>query len=387
MRGERQTNEQILEAAATRGLAFEVDREAEMRLRRMRFTTEDVERFKQIRLHPPQATGGDGGAGGAGGAEPDDHDAGAAGGAAGPRPAAGGGEGQRDVNPDAPFGPRKPDAWHDQYLKMATDMARTSGLNIGPHETANVILWASNRTARAHVGDLNRLQQILAQQYGGLFASGLDKRSAHLVLIDNDYDYQAYVVAMFKVFEENGVRFQGQDPVNMARQAAAFSTGNISVINLGKVEAGERSKAILIYQAGRMFINHLTEGRATDAITCGFGNVCEVIMYNKPSATTQSYDLRQLEQAGEWVQIVRQRMRANEAAAPSQIIRNYSTDSMNIPQFAEAWSLIQSIATVPGRFEKAVKAIRDGGEPFETILQIYEMDEQKWREHWAQTVR
>src|SRR5690606_8566176 len=110
-----------------------------------------------------------------------------------------------------------------------------------------------------------------------------------------------------------------------------------------KIQRGKPSRTAVVYQIGRMMMLQLTDGRATDAMVCGFGNVAEVIMYNVPSFTSISYEPRAINATDAWANVVRQRIRDNQLARPHDVLQTYSTATMQFPQYCEAWSLMAAL--------------------------------------------
>lgn len=371
LRRQKKNHQQIVDIAQERGVAFDMDKAMALRLTRMGFSDVHVEQIKLIReeaMKPkesPDAEQGDDAA------KPDD------------------GKPNMFVNDNAPFGPRKSDGWHDKQLSMVKEMVAASGLDLKQAPTQSFTIWATKDTAIMHANEVAKLEKILDKTFGGVFKlkECLDKRSASLVLINDDYSYKKFIEAMFDVYQKNGITFDGNDPKTMALKASAFSTGTLSIVNLTKVPIGPRSKTIVIYQAGSMMMKQLTESKSTDAMDCGFGNVCEVLMYGQPSTTSQSYEMRDVAQGNAWLDEIRKNINEGKLSKPGQVINTHSTVNMEFRQYVECWSLIQLLTSAPDKFEEFVRAVRDGKDPFATILELYKVeDEKELMKKWVKSV-
>ncbi len=361
LRQDQKPHDEIVALAAERGLAFDVTGPVRVQLNRMRFTTAHIEALREARESGP---------GGAAPATDDEEQAEAP---------------KRTVNPNAPLGPRKPDAWHAMHEEIVKEIIKRSNARVGifPAHSFNIV--ASEATAREHMSDATRIQQMLGRAYGGVFKSGLDRRSAHIALLDDNYQYQQFIDAMFDVLGEKGMKFEGQDPKGMAKNAASFSIGTMAVINLSKIQRGKASRTAVVYQIGCMMMKQLTDGRATDAMVTGFGNVCETLLYNQPSFTTVSYEPRNVNGADSWANLVRTLVRENRLARPHDVLQTYSTASMQMPNYAEAWSLMTLLSRERDKFEPFVVAVRDAPENtpvISTVEEVYKIPEPKLHEGW-----
>ncbi len=365
LRQQQKAHDEIVKLAAERGLAFDVQGSELVQLTRMRFTREQIDALREARANGPT--------GAAPAADPA---------AANEKP---GDAKPREENPDAPLGPRKPEAWQVMNEQVVKEIIQLSGVGVKPWPAGSFTIVASEPVAREHMADANRLQTMLARAYGGVFKSGLDRRSANIVLLETQYDYDRFIDAMFAVYEKRGARFDGPDPKRMAKESASFSTGTMAIINLAKIQRGKSSRTAVAYQIGCMMMKQLSEGRASDGMVTGFGNVCEVLLYDQPAFTTISYEPRAVNATNSWANEVRTLIRENRLGRPRDVLQSYTTSTMQMPNYAEAWSLMTVLSQEREKFEPLIVAVRDapaGTPTMNLVEQVYKVDEAKLRDVW-----
>lgn len=362
MRAQKQTADQIVEAAKEKGLAFDVDDAMKRRLLRMRFSADQVNTLQEIYDNPEAFK-----------AVPGVGDAAAD---------------KRDINPEAKTGPRMPDAAQDRYQKMAEDILSLSGVGYKPTQTHRTTLWASDATTKSHAPDIIKIQQLNADNFGGLFKKGLDPRSAHMVICDTQYDYEKVVDALFDVMEKNRMRFEGDGIKDMAMRAAAFSTSWISIMNREKTYDADRSKRMAVYGIGKMYMYQLTEGKCGVGLQSGFGNYCEATIFKLPGCTSAGYGSGQNQNKPQrWDTVMTKLKRANEIDQPVKILDSYTLPEMEIPQFAQAWSLTTLLAQAPKKFEEVTVKIRDTGSKSGSVFEVYNADSNKLYQVWLSTLK
>ena len=62
-------------------------------------------------------------------------------------------------------------------------------------------LWAAKDIQDTFLPDIKKLEKMLESRFPEPIRSGLDPRSAHIVLIKRRYEYEKWIRAMFDVLE------------------------------------------------------------------------------------------------------------------------------------------------------------------------------------------
>ncbi len=77
-----------------------------------------------------------------------------------------------------------------------------SGAELEPVETKHFTLWAAKDIQDTFLPDIKKLEKLLETHWPEPIRSGLDKRSAHIVLIKRRYEYEKWIRAMFEVCKD-----------------------------------------------------------------------------------------------------------------------------------------------------------------------------------------
>lgn len=367
LRLERKSHDQILAIAKKRGLAFQVDKAAAATLRSLQFRPDDIELLTRIAdgsfEKDMKKEAGD---------EPrPDADAPQA-------PKAG-------TAPAGVFvGPRLSDAIHDAISNRTVRIHEGCKTNTKIHTAETVTLVASDKTAKAHLPNLKKLETQLRKRFGDPIKTGTDKRSATIVLLDNRYDYELWVKTMFAIYEKDGIRFSNPDALQFALKGPVFLTPTMTVADVSAItpQQAEHQPAFCL---GYLYAAQLMEGHCPDAVLNGMGNLCEVELFNTPFIRMNSYAMREIGgQAEEWLQVVRTRLKKKELASIDKILR-FSTASMESHEYCEAWSLTQFLASSPELFNRWIIAVRDkvdNEKPLDALLRIYGKTEKELTAQW-----
>ena len=100
-------------------------------------------------------------------------------------------------------------------------------------------------------------------------------------------------------------------------------------------------------------------------------------MFEQPSImVTSGYvdPTRQLAGGGlSWADMVRQKF-AQRPIRSIQDVLAYSTETMEVPQYADAWSFTSALTSAPDIFAALVLEMRNGEEAWPAIQKLYDVD-------------
>ena len=373
MRRGRVGIKQVADAIEQRGLSFDVDDQAAKKLRGIGFSAKQVAGLKE--KYGP-----------AGGTE---HQGVAGGGAAAAKPD---GEGKKGgKQPGQPRGkPRVLDAQAEaEYAAMAErieKISKTSGVPVKPHKTRHTTIVANPRVAAMFVPDVDKLEKLISTRFPEPIASGVDLRANTIALLETRYEYENWIKALFKVHEEEGAKFKGQDPLGGALKGKAiFVPGIFSLCLEGMpVEEARRSVA---FGVGYQYFRQLTGIKSPHALQTGFGNLAEAMMFREPGTLVLSgYTDRRIDGAPQrWGDLVRQQFAQGKIVALADVLA-YSTDAMQLPQYAESWSFTNLLASEPRNFADLVTKLGAGVPAATAISEIYGVNEKQFWNHWKKAV-
>jgi hypothetical protein len=263
---------------------------------------------------------------------------------------------------------------------------------IEPVSSRHVTLWAAKAVQQKYLADLRTAELFFHVKCAEPIRSGLDKRTAHVVLLNNAAEYAAWWRAMFegneKLFEVKGnPGFSARLRENVL-QGPCVHLSAFSVICIGQFDPGFVRRNIA-FGVGYQCIAQLTN-RPNDrpsALQTGFGDWVETVVCGSPSCVAGGTAYGGEEHQGEivfleeWAPLVKQRMATRKATPPGELLK---TDriSFSQPLFAERWSLVGLLNQQPVKFGKLLLAIKQGDADLAAIEKIYGWNEKELSRQW-----
>jgi len=372
LRLERKTTAQIIELAKERGLAFQVDKEGAAALRAMQFKADDIDLLTRIAdgryAAEQKKTAED-----AARAEAEKPTA--------PKP------GTAPAGVTA--GPRMSNAQHEANAKRAERIWTASNTTTKMFPAETVTLVASEKTSKAHLPNLKKLEVELRKRFGEPIKTGTDKRSAHIVLLDTRYEYERWVKAMFEIYAKDGMKWTNPDAEKIALKGPAFLTPTMTVDDMSALTPQQQNHQP-VFSLGYLYGCGLMEGKSPDAITNGLGNVGEAIIFGMPTyrVNDPSYMGRELNaKAGDWAQMVRDRLNNKKLSKLDSVLR-FTFETMESDEYCEAWSLTEFLAASPDLFTRWIVSVRDGQEKkLDALLRIYGKTEAELTKEWHKFIQ
>ena len=285
------------------------------------------------------------------------------------------------------------DEQRDKTLQEIKTITLLSRVELKPTESRHVTLWEASQSREEFLPTVEKLERFFRTKCREPIRSGLDKRSAHLVLLKTRSEYERWMRAMFDLI---GERFDEKDnPGGNAELRASFVKGpgmyasNFAAICLADYneDGGQRSVALA---EGWMYFMQLAQPRQNGPLATGFANGAETIVAGSPAlmiaGTAYHQDHRDLgADPKAWSTLVQQRV-LTKKATPLDKLLQMDTYTMVQPHYAEAWTLVALLAKQPAKFGKLMLAIRKGIADLAAIKEVYGWDEKQLTQEWRKFV-
>ena len=361
MRRDRVSREEIVEKAIQHGVGFEVTATAQNQLRRLGFSPDQISTIKDA-YNPHTKTG-----------RADKAD---------------------KSEPLVPGqGLRTTDAQRDRELEQIEQIIKKSGADVLPVELQHFTLWAAKDVQPVFLPTIKRLEKFLETRFKEPIRSGLDKRSAHIILLKNRYEYENWIHAMFEVLGD-----PPSDPDNPGRAAelkASLAKGFGYVPRRFAVFCMEGQQPDWIHRIvaagmGYMVFTQLAESQQNECMATGFANGLESVLAGTPRVMlfSNSYHNENRDLGVEpraWIQLVQQRLATRRISPVGQLLR-MDTSTMLLPQYAESWSLVGMLAKQPGKFGELILGLRENKVALDVIERVYGWDEKQLTQEWHKFV-
>lgn len=364
LRRQRVMQDKIVEKAAEQGVDFEVTPAERNKLRGMGFKPAQIDAMKDA-YRPP--------------AEPGKPDAGDKPGLPGP------------LVPGK--GLRTTDARRDQVQQNIAKINKASRADLQAAPAQHVTLWAAKDVQAAFLPEIKKLEDFFRTKCKEPIRSGLDKRSAHVILIARRYEFEKWVDAMFDLigdqFKEPNNPGGNTDLKASVIKGGGLFTDNFVVFCLEnrQMEPTHRSVAAGV---GYMYLTQLAEQRPSGPLTTGFANGAECILFGTPSVMifSSAYGMGERNLGADpkaWLHLVQQRIAANQVSALNQLLK-MDTTTMVMAHYAEAWTLVSLLAAQPEKFAALVLKLREEKSALQAIQDVYGWDEPKLTAEWHKYV-
>ena len=115
----------------------------------------------------------------------------------------------------------------DRFLKEVKLVAVKSKTGIQPIESQHVTIWATEDIQQTYLPDVQKLEKFFHTKCAEPIRSGLDNRSAHVILLKDHAAYEAWWRAMFKLKPLFYTKPKGYDLLSgVAGQGAGKALGS-----------------------------------------------------------------------------------------------------------------------------------------------------------------
>lgn len=347
MAGERAAAAEILEAARTRGLGFDWSLLRERQLRRAGLSRQLVDQLKQLDTAAPIA------------ADP-----------------------QLAEEPAAAKLDPALEREYEQFDERLDRILKNSNTSLVKIRSDHITVVCEKELAERFLADVKKLEKLLAAKFPAPLGTGPDARKAVIVLTRTRYDYQNFMESMFREYEADGRKFASPDAQKTALQASNVVLDGLAVSCLEDA-AEDAARHQVAYGVGYHYMDQLTRGNAPVALVAGFGNFTETALMGGPTVRlTGGYNPRDLDNPQRrWPILARKKLADGKVSSLRRVI-NYDLGDMQTEDYAVCWSFVSLLATGEKQMAALVASLRDGGDPAEQILKLYDINEQAFLAGW-----
>lgn len=374
---------QVIEMMREHGVGFRMSNSVERRLKSYGFTEDQIQTVRNIidgTDVPPAPAEGPGEGEPMPGVEP-----GEVPGEPGERPV--GVPGAQPGAGEFGVGWAMPAAFHPQE-KLRVERAVAAALGYQRHELSRVTLYCNDRRARRLVPMLRELEARLIAMFPKSLVNACDPRSAHIVIVDGDSEWNSWVDACFASYEKDGITFNfgpEGDAIPKLKAGSGYMLPHLAAVNATKIGNDEMVARFAAYDVGHLMMTPAAGREGPDSLVTGFGDFTEALVFGNPSVKVYSYVERDQEQMQGWLQTVQQRFSNREITTAHHVWR-YTTAEMVSYQYAEAWSLVTTLCQAPEKFAAAVLLVQQGMSMAQAVEEVYGLDERKLLEAWFRFV-
>jgi hypothetical protein len=287
-------------------------------------------------------------------------------------------------------GLRTTDAQRDGELEDIRTINKHSGVALESLPCQHVTLWSAKDVQPVFAADIKRLERFLETKCKEPIRSGLDRRSAHLVVLKSRYEYEKWIAAMFEVV---GEPCPDNPTANKEfKEAVAKGFGYVpqrfGVVCLEGQQL-DWVRRVLATDLGYMYFTQLIESQQVAPLATGFANGVETVLAGQPGVVLFSssyHESRNLDADNRnWLRLVQQRITAKQITRAAELVR-MDTTSMLLHHYAESWTLASLLARQPAKFGDLMLALRDDKDVLKVIERIYGWDEKTLDEEWHKYV-
>lgn len=344
LRAERQSPAEILRAAKRRGRGFPVDEAARERLKSLGFSSSTIAALAKLdEVDPDPSAGGEATAAGA-------------------------------------------DAEAEMIDRIVTGAVAEAGMRFAAAGGARCRVFSGPGVDPQFAADARQVEAQLAAALPKSFVAGIDKRAVNVIIVASRSEYAKLLEAVSRAGESQGMQFTTDDGRGLEQLAggkAALYLRGFTTICL-EAATPEQARRTVAHAVGFHALQHASRRRAGDALASGFGSVAETLLFKTPSVTVAGgYADREVGGAEAWPLAVKQRFTDRQIRGLAATLER-SLATMEVPDYAECWSLTAALGRDPKKFAAAITGMRDGATPLEAILAAYGKDEEALLQAWQQ---
>jgi len=262
-------------------------------------------------------------------------------------------------------------------------VATKSGASIQPTQTVHVTLWAAKEIQKPFLADIQKAEKYFHTKCAEPIRSGLDKRTAHVVLVSNYAEYRAWWHALFElnpkameVKDNPGYTAQIRQQVFMTPVVgtSAFTIGCTAVVGTAW------TSRCVADSVGYQCVSQLI-GRQSMAFQAGFGNCTEAAVCGFPAFSGSTPEYQKEMEPGvlihdDWGVLVKQLASKHKSTPLANLLKaDLAPNSQSLS--AERWSLVALLNRQPVKFGKLIQAIGQGDSELAAIQKTYGWDEKE----------
>ncbi len=280
------------------------------------------------------------------------------------------------------------EASRDHFNKQITEITAEAAKDLTPVQTPHLTLWAPKNIQPAVLGVLKKLDLILETKFQEPLRSGLDKRTAHIVLLRNTSETLAWISKHYDV-----MNVMTDDPGGKEGHVKRYANGvmmdHVCILNLESVDPRILQNHLALY-TGYMAMLQLGGYKLDKPLVTGFANELEAALVGAPAIPIvgREYGAEDRNPNGggkPWPLIAKQRLAAGKITTPSALLK-MTTAKMNIPEFVESWTLVDLLVRDRVKFGKLVLKLREEPDGLKAIEAVYGWNEEQLAKQWIQHI-
>ncbi|MEN6448944.1 MAG: hypothetical protein ABFC96_00495 [Thermoguttaceae bacterium] len=293
----------------------------------------------------------------------------------------------RESSPD----PLVPGKWlttngkqRDRVFESLKRIAAKSEVDIEPIQSQHVTLWAARGTQQMYLAALEDVEKFFHTKCAEPIRSGLDKRSAHIILLKDHAEYKAWLRAMFDLSPNRKAAANAYRLEEAIKGSAWYSSSSVSICMEDMSVAQVHHKVAA--GVANMYFSQLAEPRRDGPLQTGFINRSEAAVFNSPTVMFHIVDYgietsNPANDSQDWNLLVRHRM-ITKKVTPLHELLQMDTTKMWQAHYAEGWTLVELLASQPTKFGKLLLALRKSDSELAAIEKVYGWDEKRLTKEW-----
>lgn len=172
------------------------------------------------------------------------------------------------------------EAARELFAKQIQEITAETAKDITPVQTPHVTLWAPKNLQPAVFAELKKLDQLMETKFQEPIRSGLDKRTAHIVLLRNSAETLKWIDKHYDV-----MKVMTDDPGGKDAYVKRYTNGvmmnHVCILNLETFDLRRLPNNLGLY-VGYMAMLQLSGYKADDPLVTGFANGIEGVLVGVP---------------------------------------------------------------------------------------------------------
>lgn len=276
------------------------------------------------------------------------------------------------------------EAARDLFYKQIQEITGDTAKDITPVQTPHLTLWAPKNLQAAVLVELKKLDMLMETKFQEPIRSGLDKRTAHLVLLRNGVETVNWISKHYDVMKVETDEPGGKDAY-VKRYINGVMLDQVCILNLESFDLRRLPNNLGLY-VGYMAMVQLSGYTVDDPLVTGFANGIEGVLVGVPDTpiVAREYGIEDRNPNGggkPWLVIAKQRLLAGKLTPPGALLKK-TTANMNIPEFVESWTLIDLLVRDRVKFGKLVYKLREEENGLKAIEAVYGWNEAELLKQW-----
>lgn len=276
------------------------------------------------------------------------------------------------------------DASRDFVFKQIQEITAATVPDLATSQTPHLTLWAPKNLHPAVLVELKKLDLLLETKFQEPIRSGLDKRTAHIILTRNSAETLKWIDKHYDV-----MKIMTDDPGGKDAYVKRYGNGimmsHVCILNLESIDSRILQKYLGLYVGYMVMLQH-SGYIVEDPLVTGFANGIEGALVGFPETPIvgRVYGAEDRNPNGggkPWLTIAKQRLATGKLTPPGKLLIQ-TTANMNIPEFVESWTLVDLLVRDRVKFGKLMYKLREEPEGLKAIEAVYGWNEAELAKQW-----